>query len=193
MLVEFLSTDEEYQEAQRNIRGHCGKGGSHDIRAGHSLRRQWLRLDEPLYATFIEDKNMTRRHILMGLRGSHCLACRSLAAAAAPDFSGSWVRDASKSKSRAVPDLTMWEAHQDQRPAEACAGGGGGRAGGPGGRGPAVAAIMTIQQDASQPDGNRSPQARYISTNWMANPPQVKWIPKWRKPPSAHPGRRISW
>src|SRR4029077_17327419 len=61
-------------------------------------------------------------------------------AMAAPNFSGSWVRD--NAKSERVPD-PMWLT---RAPA---GGGGGGRAGGPGARGPGAEVIMTVQQDSS--------------------------------------------
>lgn len=81
-----------------------------------------------------------------------------LLVAAAPNMSGSWVRDASKSQN--VPDLTMWLTRSATTgrggggggAAGAAAGtgrggGGGGRQGGPGARGPAP--TMSIQQDAA--------------------------------------------
>jgi len=59
-------------------------------------------------------------------------------AIAAPNFSGSWVQD--NAKSERVPD-PLWLTR-------APAGRGGGRAGGPGGRGSAADAL-TVQQDAN--------------------------------------------
>jgi len=63
-----------------------------------------------------------------------------LLAMAAPNFSGSWSQDSSKSER--VPE-PMWLTR-----AQPAGRGGGGRAGGPGGRGNAEV-IMTVQQDAN--------------------------------------------
>jgi hypothetical protein len=79
-----------------------------------------------------------RRHTLMAL-GMAVFGLPVLALAA-PDFSGSWVQD---SKSERVPD-PMWLTR-----ATPGGRGGGGRAGGPGGRGSAPDAMLTVQQDAN--------------------------------------------
>lgn len=62
-------------------------------------------------------------------------------AIAAPNFSGPWVRDASKSDPAPSP-LWLTRATTGGR-------GGGGRGGGPGGRGNAAPVPMTVQQDAN--------------------------------------------
>jgi hypothetical protein len=61
-------------------------------------------------------------------------------AMAAPDFSGSWVQDSSKSER--VPE-PMWLTRATP------GGRGGGRGGGPGGRGNAAEVLLTVQQDAN--------------------------------------------
>ena len=63
-----------------------------------------------------------------------------LLAMAAPNFSGSWVQDSAKSE-RVPEPLWLTRAPAGGR-------GGGGRAGGPGGRGNAEV-LMTVQQDAN--------------------------------------------
>ena len=79
-----------------------------------------------------------RRHILMAL-GIAVFGLPILAMASS-DFSGSWVQDSSKSER--VPD-PMWLTR-----AAPAGRGGGGRAGGPGGRGSAEV-TMAVQQDAN--------------------------------------------
>jgi hypothetical protein len=79
-----------------------------------------------------------RRQILMAL-GIAVFGLPVLAMAS-PDFSGSWVQDSAKSER--VPD-PMWLTR-----ATPAGRGGGGRAGGPGGRGNAPEATLTVQQDA---------------------------------------------
>jgi hypothetical protein len=90
----------------------------------------------------IEDEKeyMTRKNILIGL--GIALFGLPLVAMAAPNFSGSWVRDNAKSEN--VPE-PMWLTRSTTA---GRGGGGGGRAGGPGARGPGPEVIMTVQQDA---------------------------------------------
>jgi hypothetical protein len=79
-----------------------------------------------------------RRHILMAL-GIAVFGFPVLATASV-DFSGSWVQDSSKSE-RVPEPMWLTRATPGGR-------GGGGRAGGPGGRGNAEV-VMTVQQDAN--------------------------------------------
>jgi len=79
-----------------------------------------------------------KRHVLMGL--GMALFGLPLLALAAPDFSGSWVQDTAKSE-RVPEPLWLTRAQPGGR--------GGGRAGGPGGRGNAAEVVMTVQQDAN--------------------------------------------
>ena len=69
------------------------------------------------------------------------MALLPVLAMAAPSFSGTWVQD--NAKSERVPD-PMWLTR-----AQTGRGGGGGRAGGPGARGPGAEVLMTVQQDGN--------------------------------------------